>query len=72
MNLAGLSGWRMPHQSPEMVQIAAFTLPGGTHLMTSPGAGESCGWQAFNFGAGGTIDKWANPGGTSASLGQGC
>ncbi len=61
MSLAALSGWRIPRE--RLIEIAAYTLPGGGYTFTGSGAGESGGWKVYGAGGSFAVVKWANPGG---------
>jgi len=67
MTFVSSAGARIPHGKAVPIDIAVFSLPGGTHSATVPGV-DSIGWGTV-AGVPGTINK-LGPGVASASQGS--
>lgn len=63
MSFTSLSGARIPHEAIRTVDVAGFSLPGGTHA-ASADIGHSVGWR-ITAGPTGTLNKALEPEGTS-------
>lgn len=60
MTFVSSAGARIPHAKFVPIDIAVFSLPGGTHSASPTGAGESVGWRVLGP-ATRTVDKFSSP-----------